>query len=106
MRSRTVRTVGERYPYVVRSWRTAWSRTVPYFVFSAPIRKGALHDKCDRESEQCNNPAGGEVAGAFHEPAGGAQAGHLYLLERNNSKHSSYLCKSYTRINQDLSEWQ
>ena len=31
--------LGERYPDVVRSWRTAWSRVIPYFTFSTPIRK-------------------------------------------------------------------
>ena len=31
--------LGERYPDVVRSWRSAWSRVVPYFAFSASIRK-------------------------------------------------------------------
>ena len=31
--------LGERYPDVVRSWREAWSRVVPFFAFSEPIRK-------------------------------------------------------------------
>ena len=31
--------LGERYPDMVRSWRSAWSRVVPYFAFSAPIWK-------------------------------------------------------------------
>ncbi len=32
--------LGERYPRdMVCSWRSAWSRVVPYFAFSAPIWK-------------------------------------------------------------------
>ena len=31
--------LGEKYPGIVRSWRSAWDRVVPFFAFSAPIRR-------------------------------------------------------------------
>ena len=31
--------LGKRYPDVVESWRRNWTRVIPYFAFSAPIRK-------------------------------------------------------------------
>ena len=34
--------------------------------------QGDLHDQRDRKSEQ-RDPAGGEIAGSFHQPASGAQ---------------------------------
>ena len=30
---------GQKYPGIVRSWRSAWDRVVPFFAFSAPIRR-------------------------------------------------------------------
>ena len=30
---------GEKYPMIVRSWRTAWEQVVPFFAFSQPIRR-------------------------------------------------------------------
>ena len=30
---------GERYPMIVRSWRTSWEQVVPFFAFSQPIRR-------------------------------------------------------------------
>ena len=32
---------GQKYPGVVRSWRSAWDRVVPFFAFSEPIRRAA-----------------------------------------------------------------
>ena len=31
--------LGQRYPDVVRSWRTKWDLVIPFLAFSAPIRK-------------------------------------------------------------------
>lgn len=31
--------LGQRYPDVVRSWRTKWDQVIPFMAFSAPIRK-------------------------------------------------------------------
>ena len=30
---------GEKYPAIVRSWRSAWEQVVPFFAFSQPIRR-------------------------------------------------------------------
>ena len=30
---------GQKYPAIVRSWRSAWEHVVPFFAFSAPIRR-------------------------------------------------------------------
>jgi putative transposase len=30
---------GQKYPGIARSWRSAWDRVVPFFAFSAPIRR-------------------------------------------------------------------
>ena len=30
---------GEKYPAIVRSWRSAWERVAPFFAFSQPIRR-------------------------------------------------------------------
>ena len=30
---------GEKYPGVVRGWRSVWEQVVPFFAFSAPIRR-------------------------------------------------------------------
>ena len=30
---------GRKYPGIVRSWRSSWDRVVPFFAFSAPIRR-------------------------------------------------------------------
>ena len=31
--------VGQRHPGIARSWRSAWEQVVPFFAFSAPIRR-------------------------------------------------------------------
>ena len=30
---------GQKYPGIVRSWRSTWDRVVPFFAFSAPVRR-------------------------------------------------------------------
>ena len=63
---------GERYPMIVRSWRTAWEQGVPFFAFSQPIRPGGLYDQRDREPEQ-HRAARGSHAGTLPERPRGDQ---------------------------------
>ena len=61
---------GEKYPAIVRSWRSAWEQVAPFFAFSQPIRSGGLHDQRDREPEQHGASGGASPRALPQQPRG------------------------------------
>ena len=72
--------LGQRYPDVVRSWQQAWTRVIPYFAFSTPIRK-AIYTTNAIESLNSVVRRAVKVRGHFTSPRSAQKLIYLALRE-------------------------
>ena len=70
---------GEKYPMIVRSWRTAWEQVVPFFAFSQPIRRAVYTTNA---IESLNSTVRRAVRTRGHFPNDRAATKLLYLALR------------------------
>ena len=70
---------GEKYPMIVRSWRTAWAQVVPFFAFSQPIRRAVYTTNA---IESLNSTVRRAVRTRGHFPNDRAATKLLYLALR------------------------
>ena len=70
---------GRKYPGIVRSWRSAWEQVVPFFAFSAPIRRAIYTTNA---IESLNSVVRRAVRTRGHFPNDKAAAKLIYLALR------------------------
>ncbi|MYA63854.1 MAG: IS256 family transposase [Gemmatimonadetes bacterium] len=70
---------GRKYPGIVRSWRSAWDRVVPFFAFSAPIRRAIYTTNA---IESLNSTVRRAVRARGHFPTDRAASKLIYLALR------------------------
>ena len=73
-------TWGEKYPGVVKSWRSAWDRIVPFFAFSEPIRRAIYTTNA---IESLNSTVRRAVKAHGHFPSDRAAEKLVFLALRN-----------------------
>ena len=70
---------GEKYPAIVRSWRSAWEQVVPFFAFSQPIRRAVYTTNA---IERLNSTVRRAVRTRGHFPNDRAATKLIYLALR------------------------
>ena len=74
---------GRKFPAIVRSWRRSWSQVIPFFAFSAPIRRVIYTTNA---IESLNGTVRRVAQTPGHFPNDRAAAKLIYLALRNITK--------------------
>ena len=91
---------GERYPMVVKSWRSNWERVVPFLDFPEPIRKVIY---TTNSVESLNASLRKAVTPRRHFPTDDAALKVLYLAIRNAQKRWSRPRQNWHQVIQHFS---
>ena len=70
---------GQKYPAIAKSWRRRWEQVIPFFAFSAPIRKAIYTTNA---VESLNSTVRRAVRGKGHFPHDDAARKLIYLALR------------------------